>query len=79
MLEALLSTASQNWTNPITVPIGYAVDLQSHAEQAQSGSPIFLEFYRKVDGLVLQFCSSSPTELALSVLQTAADGNILYL
>lgn len=79
MLVALLSTANDNWSDPVTVPILYAVDSQSHGEQAKSGSPVFHEFSRKIDGLVMQFCGSSPAELAIAVLQSVIDGiNYLY-
>ena len=74
MLVAVLSTASTHWPDVISVPIQYARDTAFYGDEAAAGGAKYQDFSRKVDGLVLQFCGSSPTELALAIVQAVIFG-----
>jgi hypothetical protein len=74
MLIAVLSTSSTYWPDTISVPIYYAHDPSFYGDEAAAGGSKYLEFSRKVDGLVMQFCGSSPAELALAIVQAAIFG-----
>jgi hypothetical protein len=75
MLVAVLSAASKTWNDAMTIPIKYAHDPVFHGEEAvTTGGPKYSEFVRKLDGLIFQFCGSSPAELASAILQAASEG-----
>jgi hypothetical protein len=78
MLVSVISTASTYWPDTISVPIFYAHDPAFYGDEAAAGGSKYQEFSRKVDGLVLQFCGSSPTELAIAIVQAAIFGKTHY-
>lgn len=76
MLVSLLSCTSRHWSDAITVPMQYAIDPEFHGDEYVINPGKYSEFLRKVDGLVFQFCASSPTELATAILSAVIDARL---
>ncbi len=76
VIVSLLSCCTQQWSDSRQALIRYAHDPAYHGDDAVTNPGKYQEFYRKVDGLVFQFCGSSPAELALAITNTVVEGKI---